>query len=79
MLSYLAIANYKAGQRVEAEEYSLQASEISDKSSAYYYYKGLVAYDLTENSQARESLQKAVDLDINGEISIYANKLLSEL
>lgn len=79
LLAYVCGAKIHLGERVEGVKICDEALELDKYSEIAYFYKGFSKYELKEDSEAKTLLQTAVDLDITGEVSEQAEKLLSEL
>lgn len=74
-----ASALYGLGDREEALQWIEDAIEIDSADARFYLLEGQIHFQLGDEDTAKISLERAVDLDLEGEVSAEATKILDRL
>lgn len=77
---YWAITYYLESQKNnDATIYLAKLKELDKNNSKYYYLSGKLNLQLANPNEAKTDLEKAIDLDLEGELTESAKKLLSRV
>lgn len=78
-LDVLGWAYEKNGQKDEAQKYLNRALEGDPYLASAYYHLGVIYAEIESFSEAQLNLERAIDLDLEGEISTKASSELEKL
>lgn len=70
---------FESGDRKSAGQWIEESIHLDDMNSSYYLLLGQVLFEDEKKDDARDALERAVDLDLNGGISADAVKLLDRI
>ncbi len=76
---FKSASKLQAGDRTEAVKWIEDAIELDNKSAAYYLLYGQILFEDENTEEARKHFERAVDLDLSGEVSPEAMKFLDRI
>ncbi|MDD3661744.1 MAG: tetratricopeptide repeat protein [Candidatus Dojkabacteria bacterium] len=74
-----AVILFRTGDRQEAMEWVESALSADPTQASYHLIKGQIAFESGDMVVAQESLERAIDLDLDGEVSAEAVKILDRI
>jgi len=78
-LDTLGWISYRAGKLDEAEDALKNAIKVMPKYAIFHYHLGKVYWDKNDKKRAKESFEKALELDSNASFKADINNLLKEV
>jgi len=70
---------FESGDRESAKKWIEESIVLDDKNPSYYLLLGQILFEDEEFDVSREALERAIDLDLGGDISTSAVKLLDRI
>jgi len=75
----LGITTYRKGEYARAAELLKTSAAANNQDAPVLFYLGMAQYRLKQRNESRQNLQRAVELNLPGELATEAKRVLAEL